>query len=497
MKASADKAAAVAVPTIAPLLLNILVAIGGAFTAWGTLSSRFQRVQRFDTDTAGGERSFRWFYVVPQYLNATLFIALIMIAGLASIGGLMTSAAPGIRIGGADSRFGQLAIAFYELGWWVVIFGVAAGGVAVTDMLARIGLLLARVVSWIPFGTLEGRFGPEGRSMGWLQARELVRGGGSALPLAIDRDGVDRVADAVLKRVKAAGLAGAHRAAPPFGSPSAKGNIALFACIIEQIESDLEKPPRNWEKLYEAFGALNQSSSMLEPDQLKAVADGRTFYEALHTGLNGQLTAFAPPEPVLPDGIFPRNLIAAAFERLKSKYGGDAIQMAFRKPIDFGSDAYGLLVRARHFPKLDDDRMGPQFVKLCVRFGAVDVTRKDVFVPAFASSIAWYFLNMEALTALQEVKGVAFRGPMNRPAVRIAEMQVLKIIADELDASIASFPLLSTAVAAMGDHERRWYIEQEADTALWGTSQEALKAARAANWASCRWKLDNLTATRV
>jgi hypothetical protein len=493
--ASPDKAAAAAAPTIAPLLFNILVAVGGAFTAWGTLSARFQRVQRFETDTAGGEKSFRLFYVVPQYINAALFIGLISIACVASIGGLMASAAPGIRIGGADTWFGRLAVTFYDLGWWVVVLGVAAGGIAVTDLVARIGLLLARVVSWIPLGRLEGCFGSEGRSLGWLQAKELVRGGGSALPLAIDRDGIDRVADAVLEYANATGLAGSYRAAPPHGSPSAKGNIALFACIIEQVENDLQKPRRDWDKLYEAFSALNQSSSLLEPGQLNAVPDGQAFYTALQTGLDPLLTAFTPAQPPLPRGIFPRNLIAAAFERLKSKYEGDVIQMAFRQPIDFGSAVYGLLVRARHFPKLE--RMGPQFVKLCVRFGAVDVTAKDVFVPAFSSAIGWYLLDKDALTALQEVKSLAFRGSMNRPAVRIAEMKVLKIVAGELEASIGSFPALASAAATMGPDQLRWYIEQEADTALWGTSQAALQAAGAANWANCRWKLDNLAATRV
>jgi hypothetical protein len=110
--ASADKTAAAAAPTIAPLLFNILVAIGGAFTAWSTLSARLQRVQRFYTDTAGGEKSFRLFYVVPQYINAALFVGLIAIACIASIGGLMVSAAPGIRIGGADTGFGRLAVTF-------------------------------------------------------------------------------------------------------------------------------------------------------------------------------------------------------------------------------------------------------------------------------------------------------------------------------------------------------------------------------------------------
>jgi hypothetical protein len=85
---------------------------------------------------------------------------------------------------------------------------------------------------------------------------------------------------------------------------------------------------------------------------------------------------------------------------------------------------------------------------------------------------------------------------MNRPAVRIAEMQVLEIVADELEASIGDYPELETAVGPLGAAARRWFVEQEADTALWSTSQAALKAARP-SWTGCRWKLDGLTATRL
>jgi hypothetical protein len=81
--------------------------------------------------------------------------------------------------------------------------------------------------------------------------------------------------------------------------------------------------------------------------------------------------------------------------------------MAERNIIPFGSKAYGLLQRARYFPKLGDDRMGPQFVKLCLRFGAVEIGERDRLTPAFSASIGWFLLNCEAITALQEVKSTA------------------------------------------------------------------------------------------
>lgn len=492
--ASLEKGAAAAVPTIAPLLTNILVALGGAVTAWSTLSARIQRVQRFETDTAGGAPSFRFFYVFAQWLNALLFLALIAVASIATVGGLMTSAAPGIKIGGAGTAFGRIAIGFYDLGWWVIIAGTAAGGIAVTDLIPRAFLLIGRLLSRFPLPVIEGLFGPDGRSVGWLQAREFVRAAGSALPLAIDRDGIDRTAQAVLDHAKATKLAGSNRAVRPNGTDAANGNIALFACIIEQVENDLEKPRRDWNKLYEACGQLNAASQTFEPATLDTFPDGKAFYAALRAGIDPILATAS--QDVLPYGAIARDYVADAFDRLKAKFQCDVVRMSERSPIPFGSKAYGLLQRARHFPKLGDDRMGPQFVKLCLRFGAVEISEGDRLTPAFSASIGWFLLNCDAITALQEVKSIAFRGGMNRPSVRIAEMQVLKIVANELEASIADYPDLETAVGPLGAAARRWYIEQEADTALWSTSQDALKAARP-DWKGCRWKLDGLTATRV
>ncbi|MGQ3177440.1 MAG: hypothetical protein ACT6R2_04745 [Blastomonas fulva] len=489
-----EKGTAAVVPTIAPLLANVLVALGGAVTAWNTLSARFQRVQRFETDTAGGAPSFRFFYVFAQWINGFLFVALVAVASIATVGGLMTSAAPGISIGGANTPFGQIAIGLYDLGWWVIVAGSAAGGIAVLDLIPRFFLLAGRLLSQLPIPRLEGLFGPDGRSAGWLQAREFVRASGAALPLAIDREGVDRAAQAVLDHAKVTKLAGSNRAVRPNGTDAANGNIALFACIIEQVENDFEKPRRDWDKLYEALDRLNAASHTFEPATLDAFPDGKTFYAALRAELDPILAAAS--QAVLPDGAIARDYVAEAFDRLKIKFQCDVVQMAERKPIPFGSKAYGLLQRARHFPKLGGDRMGPQFVKLCLRFGAVEIGDGDRLTPAFSSSIGWYLLNSDAITALQEVKSVAFRGGMNRPAVRIAEMQVLKIVADELEASITEYPDLETAVGPLGAAARRWYIEQEADTALWSTSQDALKAART-NWTGCRWKLDGLTATRI
>jgi len=495
--ARVENATDAAAPAIAPLLGSIVVAIGGAVTAWNTLSTRFRRVHRFDTDTAGGETSFRVFYLVPQYLNALLFIALIVIASIATVGGLMTSAAPGIQIGGADSWFGRIAVGFYRLGWWVVILGAAAGGIAVMDLIARTELLIGRLISYLPIARVEGRYGADGRSLGWLQAKELVRGGGSALPLAIDTNGIDRVANATITFLKSTGLASRHRAAPPHGTASAKGNIALFACIIEQVEYDLGLPRRDWDKLYEAFGTLNQSTNLLEPAQLLSVKDGKAFYTALKEGLDPILTAFVPTQPAITNSPLARDCVAEAFDRLQAKFSGDVAQMALRQPIGFRSPAAGLLFRAKQFPKLNDDKMGPQFVKLCLRFNAIDVSDEDELIPAFSSSIGWFLLNNGALTALQEVKNLPFRGQMNRPAVRIAEKRVIKIVADELEASLAAYQDLYEAVTDLGPAATRWYVEQEADTAVWSTAQDALAEAQNVDWANCRWKLDDLTATRV
>ncbi len=488
------KGSEIAAPALTPLIGSLLVAVGGVITAWATLSARFQRVQRLDTETQGAEKSFRFLYVMPQILNGLVFLALVLIAIMAVVGGLMSSAVPNIKLAGGASTFGQIAVGFYDLGWWVVILGVAAGGIAVIDLFARIAVGLTRTLSWLPIPGLEGLFGPDGQSLGWLQAREFIRAGPSALPLAITRNGIDRVVGAVLGQ-PALAVGGEHRAPTPEGTPAARGNIALFGCVMEQLEVDLGVARRRWDKFYGALGKANQDASFFEPAKLAVYADGTAFYTALRAAVDPVLSA--DNEAILPASLPARETLEHVFNRLKDKFGCDVTRMATRRPLPFHSKAFGLSVRARRFPKLEDDRMCPQFIKLCLRWDVVPLISGDRFTPAFSSGIGWYMLDAGALAAPQDMKTIPFRGPMNQPAVRIAEMRVIKVIVDRLEKVPDEAPGLQDAVKGLGASKRRWQLEQEVDTALWGLTRTALVDAKAAGWKDHRWKLDDMIATRT
>jgi hypothetical protein len=61
------------------------------------------------------------------------------------------------------------ASSIYGYGWTLVIAAIIIFIVIYLDLFALIALLLARVINFIP--GLRGRFGPDGSSLGWHQAR--------------------------------------------------------------------------------------------------------------------------------------------------------------------------------------------------------------------------------------------------------------------------------------------------------------------------------------
>jgi hypothetical protein len=100
----------------------------------------------------------------------------------------------------------------------------------------------AWALSFLPIPILWGRFGPNGGSLGWHQARELLRNQGQAQLFWIDKKGVERVTAAVFNKLATEPLDGRDRApTPEAASLDERANIALFGCIIEQIETDLKK----------------------------------------------------------------------------------------------------------------------------------------------------------------------------------------------------------------------------------------------------------------
>jgi hypothetical protein len=482
---------------LAPMIIQLLALIGAVVKGWTDISGRFSRIRQFERDTGGLQASFRFLYQVPQYVNVALLVCLISGALAALLGGLMTGVVPGVSLPGSSTIFGRVCAAIYSSGWLLVIAAAALFASIYFDLVARLFLRAAGALSLVPTAQLEERFGPEGRSVGWYQAKEFVNSGSAAQPLALNGDGIDRVVGAVYASLREQGATGTDRAATPAGSASVKGNIALFACIFEQIDNDLRLPRRKLDQFYSAFDDVSQKCSFFEPAALLAIADGSRFLDELRSKLDVALKTRS--EPLLPNIPASNDDIVNAFNLLKKNYKCDVTNIPKRNWLRFASPAYGMYRRASMFPRLNNDTMRPQFVKLCLRWGAIELDLIPGFSPAFSQNTAWDLLNNGAISTLAETKEVVFAGAINRPIARLAAQSVIQKTADavEKDETLMQ-QRLGLALSDLTPEKRRWLVEQEVDTTLWRIGRNHLKEAQAAEWKGpWSWKFVDDVARRI
>jgi hypothetical protein len=479
------------------MIIQLLALISAVVKGWTDISGRFSRLRQFKRDAGDLEVSFRILYEVPQYVNVALLACLIAGALAALLGGLMTGVVPGVSLPGSSTVFGRVFAAIYSSGWLLVLAAAVLLASIYFDVVSRLFLRAARAFSLVPTALLEDRFGPEGRSVGWYQAKEFVNNGSAAQPLALNADGIDRVVGAVYTSLREQGASGTDRAPTPAGSASVKGNIALFGCIVEQIDNDLKLPRRKFDQFYSAFDDVSQKYSFFEPGAMLAIADGQRFLEELRSKLDVALKARS--EPVLPNIPASNDDIAKAFELLKKKYACDVTNLPKREWIKFASPAHGMYRRASMFPRLNNDTMRPQFVKLCLRWGAIELDLIPGFSPGFSQAIAWDLLNNGAISTLAETKDVVFAGPIYRPTARLAAQSVVRKTADAVEKDET---LMQQSLGiVLSDHtpeRRRWLVEQEVDTTLWRVSRNHLKEAQAAEWKGpWSWKFVDDVARRI
>src|SRR5262249_31945333 len=95
----------------------------------------------------------------------------------------------------------DIAMSVYGLGWVFVFAAILIGLVIYFDLFAILAISSAWALSFLPIPTLWGRFGPNGSSLGWHQARELLRNQGQAQLFWIEERGVERVSAAVFQKL--------------------------------------------------------------------------------------------------------------------------------------------------------------------------------------------------------------------------------------------------------------------------------------------------------
>ncbi len=485
-------------PGLAPLAGQIFTLVGASVAGWTALSGRYRRMRKFEIDVGGLEIAFRALYQLPLVINSLIFVVLVCGAVAALFGGLLSGAVPGAQLNGADTQLGRAVERVYELGWVLVIGGVLAGVIVWFDLVARMFLFATRAVSLLPIPGVEGRFGPDGYSAGWLQAREFVRNGSDAQPLGIASRGVDRVVDDVQARLIEEGATGTDRAPTPSGSPAVRANIALFGCVIERLESELKSPRRKWDQFYGAFDDVSRSRNLFDPVVLSEINSGKAFVARLRSELDPVLEKRNEPKlttaPVVEDDL------AATFNLLKQRFHCDTTAMAHRWPA-FASPAWGMYKRAGLFSALGRGAMRGQFVKLAIRWGALPMPSGPArpWGSGVTDGIGWFMLEKGAIVPLVDVKEVVFRGPINRPIAAIAMSEVIRRTAAAIDSRPPeSAPKLLPDLQGYTATERRWMIEQETDTTLWRLARATRQSGDAALWKNgWRWKLDDHVARRL
>lgn len=248
---------------ILPGLTQILAPIGATVVGWRVLTSRNQRWNMLQREAGKTEVGLRLLYRLPHAFNLAVLVALIVLLLLASYGAILRgkAMAPSVEF---MSPINPWSLFVYDHAWWLVIVACIAGVAVFFDLFSRIFVFGARLLSWLPIPTLHGRFGPNGESIGWHQASEFLRNQDKAQLFWIDSHGVERVATIIFERMATEeGVLRDYASTPAQESISEKANIALFGCIMEQIETDLKMPRRRWDIFYDALAKASEEENLL------------------------------------------------------------------------------------------------------------------------------------------------------------------------------------------------------------------------------------------
>lgn len=481
--------------SINPVIGQVLGAIAALIAGWKALEPRYARLRKFSRDGGRYNLALRLLYWVPQALNVGLMLLLICCLIFALFGGLDAAKLLPTSMLGPNNFIVGAARAVYGYGWVLVLAAAVFGVVVYLDVFAFVALWAARVINYLP--GVSGRFGPNGDSLGWYQASELLSNQGNAQLFWIDEYGVERLAAAVFEKMAKEDAAGTDRAATPDkATTSERANIALIGCIIEQIETDLKKPTRKWDSFYAALAEAAESQKLFSPDTLVSHNAQTSFAERIRIGVNPVLASKG--EQAI--GIYIDEDVDAATQILRARFHGDASRLASGWRRHMFGQITALFQNARLFPRLAADKMRPQFVKLCIRWDVIPAAVPRVFLQPFSINIGWLELHYGALKPLSDQVAVNFNSPIDRPASVIVATTVMEEVLRRLNVSVsAATKALRDRYSKISEPKRSWLIRQEADTTMWRLARELVAEGRKCEWKGddWQWKLNNAIATRV
>jgi hypothetical protein len=466
--------------TFSPFVAAIIAA-GSVFALF---EPKLERMRTIRNETGQFEPGFLVFYVVPQWLLIGLSIIIVlflMAACLDVIDASLLSAFPGLE-------FVRTAFELRYVAWTVVAAAILAIIIR-WNWVPQILLQLARGLSVLPIPSLQNRFGPEGESVGWHQAKAVCEGPDKGAPLLIKNEDLDRVARVVLTRLSQEAGDEEFAADPDKLSSSDKANLALFGCIMEVNFSVNRWDRPKWSEFYASLADIQRETPLFGPAELLAFKSGNAFFEAFRESLDAALYKRNQPQP--PN----RSLAAAgdivrAWELLTQKANGDLLQFARPFAGLLGNPVACLDRRLRTFPRMNSDGMRPQLIKLLTRWGCLPQT-DGVFIQPFSKSMAWLLLHEGALWALPETKEVTFNSFGQAPISRLAMKRVLQRVAALIDEGASA----EARAVAERLGTSKWRRFEAVDFILWSWANAERKTAAgstaggpASPWDKAQWK---------
>ena len=468
---------------------TIIAAIVAALGAFAIFRPKLAVAAAMKRETGSVELAFRWLYVIPQYLNLALIAGLF----LALLAAFVQSINPEIF---AQSRWLMRFGAFFvrDNVVWILFWAGLIGGIVWSNWLSWILLAVSRAASFLPISWVQGVYGPNGQSAGWLQAWNICRAWDSGQPLLLCHEQIERVANMVLFRLSQPGVGASDFAATPANaSLAARANIALFGCIVESIHYSQGWSPPKWSEFYDGLAGIHARTKLFEPDDILKTASGDAFAGWLRNELVAEMSSRGQPVPQ--DGyLAAADSLASTWSQLVQN-AGCVLNLIPAWARLAGGRLYWLDRRLSKLPMLSSDGMRPQLIKLLARWQTIPWAKTSVFIQPFAKRQGWLLLQETALRVFPEQKDVTYWSVGDVQLTRIACVEVFQRVkakvrrrqSDEAKYVDQAYPT-------------EWELFAEADFNLWSFASERIANAQADNWDAkkgWRWKLDNGRASKV
>jgi len=468
--------------TFSPFVAAI-VAAGGAFALF---EPKLERIRVMKNETGRFELGFLWCYAVPQWILISVSVVVVLFLVLACLDVIQPSTVSGLPMIG----LARAAFDIHYIAWTIVAAAILAIFIR-WNWLPRILLFAARTLSVLPMPGLRNCFGPQGESVGWHQAKAVCEGPDKGAPLLIKDEDVDRVARVVLTRLSQKITAGGDEknyADEPSGfPPEVKANMLLFGCIMEVNFSVNRWTRPDWKPFYAGLADIQAATPMFAPLEVLSFNNGNDFFATFRERLDLALTArgLVPPPN---QGLEAAGDVVRAWELLKKAKGDTLRLMPWFAPVLCGR-VWWLDRRLRAFPRMNNDGMRPQLIKLLTRWGCLPIT-DGLFVQPFSKSIAWLLMQEGAIAALPETKEVTFNSFGQTPISRLAMKRILRRVAELINEG-ASAEAIAVAAKVGPSTWRRF---EAGDFILWSWSHEARKEAAGPTgvattpWDKAKWK---------